>query len=48
MRSVTVLQLLNHTAAWEGDLNVDTGEGDDALARFVACTGRVLVKTFPH
>ena len=34
-RSVTVLQLLNHTAGWEGDLNVDTGEGDDALARFV-------------
>jgi CubicO group peptidase (beta-lactamase class C family) len=32
---VTVLQLFNHTAGWEGDLHEDTGEGDDALARYV-------------
>ena len=32
---VTVLQLLNHTAGWEGDLMEDTGPGDDALARYV-------------
>ena len=34
-RSVTVLQLLNHTAGWAGDLMEDTGEGNDALARYV-------------
>jgi CubicO group peptidase (beta-lactamase class C family) len=34
-RSVTVLQLLNHTAGWDGDDFEDTGEGDDALARYV-------------
>lgn len=33
---VTVLQLLNHTAGWDGDLFADTGRGDDALARYVA------------
>ena len=32
---VTVLQLLNHTAGWDGDFFEDTGGGDDALARFV-------------
>lgn len=32
---VTVLHLLNHTAGWEGDLFDDTGNGDDALARYV-------------
>ena len=32
---VSLLQLLNHTAGWEGDFFPDTGEGDDALARFV-------------
>ncbi len=32
---VTVLQLLNHTAGWAGDLMENTGEGDDALARYV-------------
>ena len=29
-RDVTVLQLLNHIAGWEGDLLNDTGDGDDA------------------
>lgn len=33
--SVTVLQLLNHTAGWDGDFFADTGDGDDALARYV-------------
>lgn len=32
---VTVLQLLNHTAGWEGDFFEDTGAGDDALTRYV-------------
>lgn len=32
---VTVLQLLNHTAGWDGDFFLDTGDGDDALARYV-------------
>jgi CubicO group peptidase (beta-lactamase class C family) len=32
---VTVLQLLNHTSGWAGDVHRDTGNGDDALARFV-------------
>jgi CubicO group peptidase (beta-lactamase class C family) len=33
--TVTVLNLLNHTAGWEGDLLDDTGDGEDALARYV-------------
>lgn len=33
---VTVLQLLNHTAGWDGDFFADTGTGDDALATYVA------------
>lgn len=33
---VTVLHLLNHTAGWDGDFFEDQGEGDDALARYVA------------
>jgi CubicO group peptidase (beta-lactamase class C family) len=32
---VTVLQLTNHTAGWSGDLLTSTGDGDDALARFI-------------
>jgi len=32
---VSVRQLLLHTAGWEGDVFADTGDGDDALARFV-------------
>lgn len=35
-REVTVLNLFNHTAGWEGDLSDNTGDGDDALARYVA------------
>ena len=33
---VTVLQLFNHTAGWEGDMMDNTGDGDDALAIYVA------------
>jgi CubicO group peptidase (beta-lactamase class C family) len=33
---VTVLQLFNHTAGWSGDLMDDTGDGDDALEKYVA------------
>jgi CubicO group peptidase (beta-lactamase class C family) len=32
---VTVRQLLNHTPGWAGDDFEDTGQGDDALARYV-------------
>jgi CubicO group peptidase (beta-lactamase class C family) len=35
-RRVTVRQLLNHTAGWLGDYFLDTGEGRDAMARYVA------------
>jgi CubicO group peptidase (beta-lactamase class C family) len=33
---VTVLQLLNHTAGLDWGITADTGEGDDALAAYVA------------
>ena len=33
---ITVMQLLNHTAGLDWRLIVDTGDGDDALAGFVA------------
>jgi CubicO group peptidase (beta-lactamase class C family) len=33
---VTMRHLLTHTVGWVGDYFADTGEGDDALARFVA------------
>jgi len=34
--TVTVLQLFNHTAGWEGDKMDDTGDGDDAIEKYVA------------
>ena len=34
-RELTVLQLLNHTAGYEGDSLKDTGDGDDCLDRFM-------------
>jgi CubicO group peptidase (beta-lactamase class C family) len=34
--SVTLRHLFTHTGGWVGDYFKDTGEGDDALARFVA------------
>src|SRR5258708_9315558 len=39
--AVTVLHLLNHTAGWMGDIFDDTGDGDDALARYVELLSRV-------
>lgn len=36
LEKVTVLQLFNHTAGWQGDAIKDTGDGDDALASYVA------------
>jgi len=33
---VTVLHLLNHTAGWAGDLLDNTGDGDDAIEKYVA------------
>ena len=44
---VTLLQLLNHTAGWEGDFFPDTGEGDDALARYVARLDELVQLTPP-
>jgi len=35
-REATVHHLLIHTSGWVGDVFDDTGEGDDALARYVA------------
>lgn len=34
--TITILQLLNHTSGLEWRFEVDTGEGDDALAKYVA------------
>lgn len=33
--SITVRQLLNHTAGFEGDIFTDTGPGDDAIEKYV-------------
>jgi CubicO group peptidase (beta-lactamase class C family) len=38
---VTVRQTLNHTAGWDGDFFLDTGTGDDALARYVTEMARL-------
>ncbi|MEU5798562.1 serine hydrolase [Streptomyces sp. NPDC047813] len=44
--SITLRHLLTHTAGIDGDLFLDTGRGDDCLARYVeACAG--LEQTFP-
>jgi CubicO group peptidase (beta-lactamase class C family) len=34
--SVTVRDLLTHTSGFDGDVFLDTGRGDDALARYIA------------
>jgi CubicO group peptidase (beta-lactamase class C family) len=34
-RTVTVLQLLNHSAGWNGDYFEDTGDGEDAITKHV-------------
>jgi CubicO group peptidase (beta-lactamase class C family) len=43
---VTVLQLLNHSAGWQGDFFEDTGRGDDAITRYVEKMAD-LVQVFP-
>lgn len=45
-REVTVLHLLNHSAGWQGDYFENTGDGDDALAQFVASIEK-LDQEFP-
>jgi CubicO group peptidase (beta-lactamase class C family) len=35
-QTVTVRQLLTHTSGWLGDFDLDTGDGDDALEKYVA------------
>jgi CubicO group peptidase (beta-lactamase class C family) len=40
-QTVTVLQLLNHTAGWHGDVHENTGDGDDALERYLEVLARV-------
>jgi CubicO group peptidase (beta-lactamase class C family) len=45
--SVTVLQLLNHTSGWDGDFFRNTGDGDDALARYVAAMAELRQLTRP-
>jgi CubicO group peptidase (beta-lactamase class C family) len=44
---VTVRQLLNHSAGWLGDFIIDTGPGDDALARYVAAMAVLPQLTAP-
>jgi CubicO group peptidase (beta-lactamase class C family) len=39
-QAVTVRHLLNHTAGWVGDLFTNTGDGDDALERYVELVGK--------
>ena len=46
-RSVTVRQLLNHSAGWLGDDYGDFGRGDDALARFLAAMKQLPQLTPP-
>ena len=40
-QKVTVRQLFNHTAGWEGDMMDNTGDGDDALAKYVERMARL-------
>jgi len=35
VRTVTVVQLLNQSTGWNGDYFEDTGEGEDAIAKYV-------------
>jgi CubicO group peptidase (beta-lactamase class C family) len=44
---VTVRQLLNHTAGWQGDYFEDTGQADDALAKYVTGMARLPQLTPP-
>jgi CubicO group peptidase (beta-lactamase class C family) len=44
---VTVRQMLNHSAGWLGDFFLDTGEGDDAVAEYVAAMTELPQLTRP-
>lgn len=44
---VAVSNLLDHTAGWYGDEGFDTGDGDDALTRYVAERMPQLPQIFP-
>ncbi|MEV4639697.1 serine hydrolase domain-containing protein [Actinoplanes sp. NPDC049548] len=44
---VTVREVLNHSAGWLGDFFLDTGSGDDALARYVAAMAGLPQLTAP-
>jgi CubicO group peptidase (beta-lactamase class C family) len=44
---VTLRQALDHSAGWLGDFFLDTGAGDDALARYVAAMSRLPQLTVP-
>lgn len=44
---VAVSNLLDHSAGWYGDEGFDTGDGDDALARYVAERMPQLPQLFP-
>lgn len=45
--TVTVRQLLNHTAGWDGRNGQDFGRGDDAVARYVRAMTRLPQLTPP-
>jgi CubicO group peptidase (beta-lactamase class C family) len=40
-RDVTVLHLLNHTAGWQGDLLTNTGDGDDAIEKYIGLMAKI-------
>jgi CubicO group peptidase (beta-lactamase class C family) len=44
---VTVRQVLNHSAGWLGDFFLDTGAGDDAIAKYVAAMSQLPQITPP-
>jgi CubicO group peptidase (beta-lactamase class C family) len=46
-RTVTVRQLLTHTSGIDGDLFLDTGRGDDAVAKYVEAMA-TLTETVPQ
>jgi CubicO group peptidase (beta-lactamase class C family) len=43
--NVTVKQLLNHTSGWLGDYFENTGDGDDALAKYTAKMAKLVQLT---
>jgi CubicO group peptidase (beta-lactamase class C family) len=46
-RDVSLRHLMSHSAGWEGDLNADTGRGDDALARYIKLLPQLRRLTTP-